>query len=121
MDIFNIRLTLDRDVLREGEVCGYQVLVEPEYTSGTWSVTSSDPGVLEVLDGGKIKAVAPGTAKVTARETVDPDGKDPAKDERNVTVIPNQTAVLEVYPGRSALGAERGTGDLQEPSGGKGG
>ena len=53
-DIFNIRLTLDRDVLREGEVCGYQVLVEPEYTSGTWSVTSSDPGVLEVLDGGKI-------------------------------------------------------------------
>ncbi|RHR54317.1 hypothetical protein DWX10_10625 [Clostridium sp. AF18-27] len=97
-DIFNIRLTLDRDVLREGEVCGYQVLVEPEYTSGTWSVTSSDPGVLEVLDGGKIKAVAPGTAKVTARETVDPDGKDPAEDERNVTVIPNQTAVLEVYP-----------------------
>ena len=74
-DIFNIRLTLDRDVLHEGEVCGYQVLVEPEYTSGTWSVTSSDPGVLEVLDGGKIKAVAPGMAKVTARETVDPDGK----------------------------------------------
>lgn len=97
-DIFNIRLTLDRDVLREEEVCGYQVLVEPEYTSGTWSVTSSDPKVLEILDGGKIKAVAPGTASVTVRETADPAGKAPAEDERNVTVIPNQTAVLEVYP-----------------------
>ena len=72
--------------------------MEPVYTSGTCSVTSSDPGVLDVLDGGKITAVAPGTAKVTARETVDPDGKDLAEDERNVTVIPNQTAVLEVYP-----------------------
>ena len=73
-DIFNIRLTLDRDVLREGEICAYQVLVEPEYTSGTWSVTSSDPKVLEILDGGKIKAVAPGTASVTVRETADPAG-----------------------------------------------
>ena len=54
--------------------------------------------MLEILDGGKIKAVAPGTASVTVRETADPAGKAPAEDERNVTVIPNQTAVLEVYP-----------------------
>lgn len=97
-DISDLKLILDRDVLTEGEICGYQVYVEPEYTSGTYSVTSSDPGVLEILDNRTVKAVGPGKAQVIVREDSDPSGGTPARDEREMTVVPNQSAVLEIYP-----------------------
>lgn len=97
-DISGLRLVLEREELKEGETCGYEVFVEPEYTSGTYSVTSSDPGVVEILDGRTLKAAGPGRARIIAGETCDPTGQAPVRDEREITVFPNRSAILEIYP-----------------------
>lgn len=97
-DISEIHLSLDRDVLCEEESCGYRVVTVPEYTSGTYAVTSSDPEVAKVRADGTIEGRSPGTAVIRAEEEADPAGGRAASDEVVVMVVPNDTAILRIFP-----------------------
>ncbi|MBS6953491.1 MAG: Ig-like domain-containing protein [Enterocloster asparagiformis] len=96
-DITGIKLSVEKDVLTVGESCNYQVITEPAYTSGRYDVVSTDTSILSV-ENGTVKANAPGLVVLYAQETEDPEGNPAARDEVSVMVVPNNSALLKIYP-----------------------
>lgn len=75
---------------RRAEVRGSSATVADVNLTGIATLQTSDPNVLNVLAGGRVVAIAPGTATVTAT-------MGSASASRQVVVVPKQTALMHRY------------------------
>lgn len=86
----NVPSTLIQGTRRRPEVRGTSATVADVNLTGVATLASSDPQVLNVLPGGRVVAVAPGVATLTASWSN-------ASESKQVVVVPKQTALMHRY------------------------